>query len=438
MIKSVKIKNYKSYKDEVLFSFEGLPQDALPENYSDIVLNDGSNTRLLHSAIILGANASGKTNVLWALYAINYLVESSRLFDFNLKKRSPLPYNPFAFDDSVNNAPTEFTIELVVEGNLYRYYIKYDSYRILSERLALMYKGEEILYFDVILSKGNKKSINVGKPLEDRRSTIASMDLLPNQLLLSVLGNKPTGDIQKIYNELASMDVEPMADAANLRNRNMDAAREIESESKGILARRLKRLVKIADVGIEDLSVEKREASSIGFQTPYSSPFEKESTTYHPLSVHKGYDSKGNSKVFVVQMDHYESLGTRHLYSLGARVLKVLNTGGILVYDEMNMAIHPALLALLVRMFNHEKSNPHHAQLVFTTHDISVVGDNQMRVDQVWFAEKNVDGESELFSAQDFDGVSIIAPVEQWYRSGLFGARPSLGSIDYIFEEDNE
>ena len=410
MIKSVKIKNYKSYKDEVLFSFEGLPQDALPDNYSDIVLNDGSNIRLLHSAIILGANASGKTNVLWALYAINYLVESSRLFDFNLKKRSPLPYNPFAFDDSVNNAPTEFTIEVVVEGNLYRYYIKYDSYRILSERLYLMYKGEEILYFDVILSKGDKKSINVGKPLEDRRSTIISMDLLPNQLLLSLLGNKPTGDIQKIYNELTSMDVEPMADAANLKKRNMDAAREIESES----------------------------VSPIGFQTPYSSPFEKESTTYLPLSVHKGYDSKGNSKVFVVQMDQYESLGTRHLYSLGARVLKVLNTGGILVYDEMNMAIHPALLALLVRMFNHEKSNPHHAQLVFTTHDLSVVGDNQMRVDQVWFAEKNTNGESELFSAQDFEGVSIIAPIEQWYRSGLFGARPSLGSIDYIFEEGNE
>ena len=349
-----------------------------------------------------------------------------------------MPYNPFAFDDAFNNAPTEFTIEIIIDGNLYRYFIEYDNYRIHSERLNLIYEGEEILYYDVLLSSSDKKTINFGKPLVERIKKIGAIELLPNQLLLSVLGIKPSGDIHQIYNELAGMYVEPSADAANLRKRNMEAAREIETDAKSPLARHLKRLVKIADVGIEDLQVEKRESSPIGFSTPYSNPFEKESTTYHPLSVHKGFNAKGDDKIFIVPMDHYESLGTRHLYSLGARVLKVLQTGGILAYDEMNMAIHPSLLALLVRMFNHEKSNPNHAQLIFTTHDLSVVGENQMRVDQVWFAEKDSKGESELYSAQDFDGVSIIAPVEQWYRSGLFGARPSLGSIDYIFAEDDE
>ena len=98
-----------------------------------------------------------------------------------------------------------------------------------------------------------------------------------------------------------------------------------------------------------------------------------------------------------------ESTGTKYLFGMGARVLEVLNRGGVLACDEMNIATHPELFKLLVSLFNNSKSNSKNAQLVFTTHDASIMADGVFRADQVWFAEKNENGESELFSVQDFE-----------------------------------
>ena len=437
MLKSLKIKNYKSYKNEAIFSFEGQEADALPNNYTDIELNNGSSQRLLHSSVIFGANASGKTNVLWALAALHYLVANSRGFEYSENRPPSMPYEPFAFDDAVSAQPTEFTVELLVHENIFRYFVRYDQKRVLSERLCLLDGEDEIEYFNVKLSEKDKKTIQIGSVLRGRKFDFQSVELLPNHLLLSELGVKPVGDILDVYNELAGMQVEPSAEAFALKYRNRKVANEILKNTESKLFKQLRRLVRLADVGIADVFMAKEEmeptaayfGSGPGFPT---------SAVWSFYTLHAGYNSEHKPKSFSKPLDEFESLGTKHLFSLGSRVLQVLDTGGLLAYDEMNLALHPSLLALLVSMFNNPKSNPKHAQLVFTTHDASVVGDNQLRVDQVWFAEKNKDGESELFSAQDFDDVSIVAPVEQWYRSGLFGARPSIGSIDYIFDENGE
>ena len=232
------------------------------------------------------------------------------------------------------------------------------------------------------------------------------------------------------------MQIEPSAESSGMKKRNRKAANEILKNEKSKLFKQLRKLVRIADVGIEDIFLEKETDDSGDYYTGNSDKFRLSQTFLKMQTLHKGYDNNHNLKVFRTSLDDFESMGTNHLFNLGARVLQVLDTGGFLAYDEMNLALHPSLLALLVGMFNNPKSNPKHAQLVFTTHDATVVGDNQMRVDQVWFTEKNENGESEIFSAQDFDDISIVAPIEQWYRSGLFGARPILGSIDVIFEEN--
>lgn len=435
MLKSLTIKNYKSYKDEAMFSFEAQESDALSDNYTDIALNNGSICRLLHSAVIFGANASGKTNVLWALAALRYLISSSRGFEYSDNNTSQLPYEPFAFDDLMLQQPTEFTVELTVADNIYRYSVGFDQRKILTERLCLLDGEEEIEYFTVKLTGKDNKVIQLGPVMKGRDFDIMSVKLLPNHLLLSELGVKPVGDILTIYNELANMQIEPSAEAYGLKARNRQAANDILKDEKSILFRRLRKLVGIADVGIEDIFMAKEEASPNDILIGGNERFQlSHSAMMNMYTIHAGYDEAHNAKMFSERLDDFESMGTKQLFNIGARVLQVLDKGGLLAYDEMNLALHPSLLALLVKMFNNPKSNPHHAQLVFTTHDASVVGDNQMRVDQIWFAEKNAEGESELFSAQDFDDVSIVAPVEQWYRSGLFGARPSLGSIDYIFE----
>lgn len=119
-------------------------------------------------------------------------------------------------------------------------------------------------------------------------------------------------------------------------------------------------------------------------------------------------------------------------------MFQALENGSFLAYDEISTAVHPELLKFLVNLFQNPKSNPKGAQLLFTTQDASIASSDTLRADQVWFVEKK-DGSSDLYSAQDFDGVTVTGiPFEKWYRAGRFGAIPSFGNVDYIFNEDEQ
>ena len=120
-----------------------------------------------------------------------------------------------------------------------------------------------------------------------------------------------------------------------------------------------------------------------------------------------------------------ESRGTQTLFTAGARVIKALEEGSFLAYDEMNIALHPMLFRRLVELFNNKETNPNNAQLLVTTHDTVLIDDVLLRADQIWFAEKTR-GVSSLYSAVDFDGVPIDQPFGPWYRAGRLGARPKL------------
>lgn len=434
MLLKLIIKNFRSYKDKAEFSFEGLNNNALENNYDDVHLNNGKTVRVLHSAVILGANASGKSNVIWALDSVSYMIKSSRNFDYQ-KGKGVLPYMPFAFDEVTIYQPSEITVEVVTKGNIYHYYIQYSREWIISEKLSIIDDNDEILVFSVSRdNKGNGKIIQ-GTGFDSRKINLTSMELLPNHLLLSELGTKPVGDILEVYNELSSMQCEPIGDSINLKRRNDNVADQILFNEGSTLFKRLVKLVRIADLGIKDLKMKQEEAEDDDI---LQNRFGTKGHSWTVQAMHLGIKKDKKIIEMKVPFDNFESVGTNYLFSLGARVLQVLETGGILVYDEMNLALHPDLLRLLVQMFNNPTSNPKHAQLVFTTHDASIVGDNLMRVDQIWFSEKDNMGASQLFSVQDFEGISILAPVEQWYRAGRFGAKPHLQAIDYIFSEEDE
>lgn len=133
-----------------------------------------------------------------------------------------------------------------------------------------------------------------------------------------------------------------------------------------------------------------------------------------------------------------ESVGTKHLFNIGLKTLLALEKGTVLAIDEMNLAIHPMLFKYLVSMFANPIANKKNAQLIFTTHDASIAGENFMRPDQIWFSQKNENGVSELFCAIDFEEVDFCTPIEMWYRTGRFGAIPSINSMDYIFNDDED
>jgi len=129
-------------------------------------------------------------------------------------------------------------------------------------------------------------------------------------------------------------------------------------------------------------------------------------------------------------------MGTQILYSLGGKVLLTLQNGGVLIVDEFDTSLHPFLTRMLVLMFQSEKLNPQNAQLIFTSHDMTLLDRDIIRKDQVWIAEKNQYGASDLFSLQDFESVREETPFDKWYLAGKFGGLPTIKSVDTIFENE--
>jgi hypothetical protein len=124
---------------------------------------------------------------------------------------------------------------------------------------------------------------------------------------------------------------------------------------------------------------------------------------------------------------------------LGGLILKTLKTGGTIIFDELDTSLHPYVSRFLVLLFLDPMSNPHNAQLIFTTHEPTLMDRNLLRADQIWFADKsNPYGKTEIFSAQDFDGVREDIPFDKWYMAGKFGAIPQISEINFISSHAKE
>lgn len=428
MIVEFKIKNFRSYKEETTFTFEALNEDFKNENYTIVELENEERIKLLKSAAIFGANASGKSNIIWAFHALSFLVAQSRNFD----ARTLIPvYTPFMMDETTRNSPTEFTIDFIIQKIRYRYTIHFD-YIIRLEKLDIIEKGKEICVFKMDgETNPEKRPLTFEEGYKSETLDMSNMQMLPNQLVLSGIGIKPDNGLLEVYKALADIQAEPVGDSINLKTNNENVAANILKNSDSKLFHQLKRLIHVADMGIDDIIMKEHGESE--FKFPNSVP---DNVKKAVIQENKWEFGMRHGNVILGMM--YESTGTKNLFGLGARILNILDKGGILVYDEMNIAIHPALFHLLVSLFHSPISNPHHAQLLFTTHDASIAGDSMLRADQIWFAEKEKDGASQLYSAQDFEDISINLPFENWYRSGRFGALPQFGNINYIFNDEKQ
>lgn len=426
MIIEFKFKNYKSYKDEAILSFEALENDYKKDNYFQIELENGEVVRLVRSAAILGANASGKSNVIWALYTFVFFVVNSRNFD----NRTHLPGAiPFLFNGGAEN-PIEMSIDFIVNRRRYRYKIIFDL-MFHFEGLYEIWNGEQVPVY-IVEENEDKTALTFGHGPAWRSTTLdLSSNITSNQLFLSICGITPQNGLQDVYGAIADIMAVPIGDTINLKATNDSVSDNILKSDSSELFGQLKRLIRIADIGVCDIHMQEHSEEEFKFPDYVPEHQRKQFVQAHKWEVKMIH--KANGRDIPLDME-LESTGTKYLFGMGARVLDVLNRGGLLACDEMNIATHPELFKLLVSLFSSSKSNPKNAQLLFTTHDASVVSD--FRADQVWFAEKNENGESELFSAQDFDDIGISIPFDLWYKSGRFGALPKFGNIDYIFENE--
>lgn len=444
MIKSFKFKNFRSYEEEAELTFEAQPFDLDSGAVKTVTLNGDSELPLLTVAAVFGANAAGKSNVIHALAALVQTVANS----LSYKSSTGLPgWIPF-YTPEKRWKPLEASLDFIVGGKRYIYSLTLDPHYqlILHEELRLYIDDSFKQVYDRILKKDSDGhftgyKLSLGEGWLSATLDLSNMNILGNQLMLSWLATKEANGLQHVSEYIGSLQVLTPDTLPSTGQQISTIAEKVfrlkETNGQSPIFRRFTKMMQIADLGVTDVALGYHDNSD--FQFPESVPSE----------IQKAFinENRWDFKLFhkIGNLDeplglplHLESQGTQALVKIVPYLFQALENGSFLAYDEISTAIHPELLKFLVNLFQNPKSNPKGAQLLFTTQDASIASSDTLRADQVWFVEKK-NGSSDLYSAQDFEGVTITGiPFEKWYRAGRFGAIPSFGNVDYIFDEDEQ
>ena len=438
MLIEFRVKNYRSIGEEQVFSFvagaekrRGKEDDC--EDPRVVACPPPVGLRLLKSCVIYGANAAGKSNLLRALATVrNIVVNSSDNKPGDLFEDA----ESFAFDIEYKKAPIEFEITFLMEGIRYQYGVAFNAQRICEEWLIYYPKGRPASLFERSAKKEENENIEIefGTSMKGEKKSIAQKTG-DNVLFLSKGAQEQNPILKKIFlwfrTKLYFVDMQypgdiPYLDTAKMFNES-DSARE-----------RITKLIQYADFGIQALTVK--------LMTVEESPFYRKQTEAKkkviPSEVRSGnyldvraLHSTGADQFVSLGMED-ESDGTQRYFGMSGLILGVLESGGILVVDELDASLHPLLVRRIVEMFHDPEINKNNAQLLFATHDTTLLSPTLFRRDQVWFVEKDERGQSQFYSLLDYkrEGKGRVRKDEAWergYLQGRYGAVPFLGEFSF-------
>lgn len=426
MIIDFSFENFKSFKGVQHFSMEASASHVKEGNIFEVDVKGIGKLRLLKSAAVFGANASGKTNLLEAIAALFGFVTTSAGNQVNTRISNTF-YNPFRLDTETASLPTSFKINFVGPENLkYTLEIRFDRNGILVEKLDFYPFGRPANLYERIVSEDGTHDVQLGKSLKGKR---IDRGIFPNQLFLSKFGSTKHEQLSPVFTYFSAGRYIHANDTLEAANQILVTAQRIAHSDDPKLMEGINQLVASADTHINGFKI--KEAKFSDFKLPDFMPEEDQLELFERIKFrvstqHNRY--KNGELVDTIELDlmRDESHGTKILFSVGGSILEQLKMGGLMLIDELDSGLHPDLVARLVDFFLDSDINVANAQFLFTTHATSVIEKSRMRSDQIWMAEKNPHGESELFSVQDFEDVRADIPFDKWYRAGKFGAIPSF------------
>jgi AAA15 family ATPase/GTPase len=420
MLIEFSVSNFRSIKEEQTLSM--IADSSTRKNDNTFVPIEGNKLRLLNSAAIYGANASGKSNILKALTTlISYIQTLNIDVDDNIPS-----YEPFELDKLCLSQPSIFKLSFIIEKIMYEYQIAFDSREVHHEQLDYYPNKRKTNLFI-----RTKNEVKRGAFFEDKR--LFSSKALTKYPYLSKVAREEHKQMLKIYEYLKTYALFAANDthmrSSLVRYFNQQLAKDEKLKIK------LDKLIRIADTHIEKIQLEEK-IVDLEFIDEVPEEIKKiimNDNKYELFAVHKTFrdgllEGEANFPFF-----QKESIGTITLYVLGALILLILDRGHILVIDEIDNSLHPKLCKFLIKLFHHPLTNPRNAQLIFASHETTLLDRELLRKDQIWFTEKNKYGETQLFSVQDFDKVKGDEPFDRWYMQGKFGGQPNIKEVEFIF-----
>jgi uncharacterized protein len=426
MLVEVRITNFRSFKDEQVFSLVA-DTGTEHERTHTIAATEKGFRPLLRSAAIYGANSAGKTNILRALLFVKELVMGSA----NSLPGAPIQFTPYAFEKKYRSSISKFEITFIERGVRYEYAVSVDAERIHFERLIEYPEGKpRQLFLREYLSDG-KYFWDLNKNYLKGSKTNWRDNTKPNSLFLSVavLNNS-----QQLLPAFEWFQKRLVVIAGNTKMNPVLTMQMLDTDPTA--KARVLAFLREADPGITDLKIERQTVppGAVVFASRnvlLERAQSGETRTAKASFLHSG----GRSKDQLELTSEDESGGALALFESAGAWLNVLSNGEVLLFDEMDSSLHPFLVHFLVQQFHSPKRHAMNAQLVFTTHNSFLLNQDIFRRDQIWFVEKQFSGESRLYPLTRFMPRKDTENIQKWYFQGRYGALPILEEYDLLPEK---
>lgn len=411
MLLEFQCSNYKSIKDKINFSMI-----ASSDHTGEELLKEFGNIRVLRSAIIYGANGSGKSNFISALSFMCELVKNSinhqpgqGVFQVRHKLCGP-------------EVPSEYRIQFVRNDVRYAYGFSIKQNKIQDEYLYYFPKGRQVKIFE-----RNGMEIRPGDRYKSAFDVSISI-LKDNRLFLSCAAN---------YSNVKEMEEAFMFFYTDIVIYNPEFNNWTEysielMQNDPMIKRTFLDILQALGTGIKDVRVkmEKVKLEDIP-QIQLSESLKK------MLGSQEG--NKIEAKViydqFEVDLLTEESAGVKRLFQMICPIIDILANGKILICDELEACLHESVISQIIQLFQYCQKEKF-AQLIFSTHDTSLLDHDLFRRDQVWFTQLNEERATNLYSLVEIKNVRKSENLEKGYVSGKYGAIPMLNK--YFFEELGE
>lgn len=424
MLLEFRLGNFRSYAAEKRFSMVAGAGKELPSNTMKI--EGFERYPLLRSAAIYGANASGKSNLIQAFaFFRHFVLRSSE----SRQEGDKIPVHPFMLDPRLAKKPSDFEMTFLLDGVRHQYGFVVSQERVHEEWLTVYPKGKPQEWFHRTLDAAGKSNWSWSRTyLRGDKSQLAERTR-DNALFLSVAAQWNHLQIEPIYRWFRNhLKVLPgKANAMSHTRSQLLGDSTFREWLTGVLT--------AADTGISRVLAKESKISKDLLRFPSEIPDDMRKYLTESflnelkVEVHTTRRLPGTDKEIEWDLEQ-ESDGTQRMLELLGPIYDVLQEGAVLIMDELDTSLHPYITRELVQLFNNPKTNPGRAQLVFTTHDTSLLDPTLFRRDQVWFTAKDGTGATDLYSLQDFS-LRKGEAIQKGYFAGRYGAIPVLKRFEF-------
>lgn len=412
MLLDIEIKNLKSFKNQTIFSMEA-ENKIEDRNFFEVEVGK-EKFELLKTAVLFGGNASGKSNFTSVLSIFRYY-----LFNKGIEK-----YNKEGFRFGEEDKNSTIKVRNVVDDKIYEYIleINFNTKKIIKEKLYITALERKLVF-----ERENNKIVKYDKEtFSEYEITIGFINetLTDSDSVISrIIEWRVPEEIEKYIFYI---------DKIKINNYSDDLGKYIyeNKNNKKLVIEFLKKI----GIIVNDIEVyrEKNEffLKNIRESKEFQILSEKEqekllSQIAYIYRIHFVYEDNQKQKY---KLEYYEqSAGTQKILSMFFPIYNLLNNGGVMIIDELDITLHYSLIKEIIKMFNSVEYNRKNAQLIFTTHNLLLLDFNLFREDQIWFLENNdVSTGTELYSLSDIEGYEKNKYLLRDYLNGNFGGIPKL------------